>query len=84
MGRKNFPVLGERLKALRRERPDLTQEAVAEAVGVKQPTYAAWESGAKFPSSADHLRALCRLYDVSSDWLLGLVDERRPWPKEGG
>ena len=77
-----FPVLGERLRTLRAEHSGWTQTSVAEAVGVKQPTYAAWEAGAKFPSSADHLRALCRLYNVSSDYLLGLIDERRPWPPQ--
>ncbi len=79
MGRKNFERLGARLKLLRSERPGWTQATVAAEVGVRQNTYAQWESGVRFPASDTSLASLCRLYGVSADYLLGLVDERLPW-----
>jgi len=79
MGKKSFPLLGERLKALRTE-TGLTQAAIAATVGVKHNTYSQWESGARFPESATLLASLCRLYGCSSDYLLGLSEERGKAP----
>ncbi len=60
----------ERLRDLREDH-DLTQEQVARALGTSQTMYARYERGAN-ELPIRHLIALCRLYHVSSDSILGL------------
>lgn len=62
--------LSQRISALRRYRR-LTQEQVAEALGVKRARYNAWENGISNP---DHkmLAAIAQFYGVTVDFLLGL------------
>jgi len=65
----------QKLRALRRARkPRLTQEAAARALGWTQRKISRLETGDTEPSLAD-LRALCRYYGVSADWLIGLGEE---------
>ena len=58
-------------KALKghRERCRMTQEFVAEAVGVSRQAVSKWETGAADPSTAN-LLALAKLYGVSPEELL--------------
>ena len=58
-------------KALKghRERCRMTQEFVAEAVGVSRQAVSKWESGASDPSTAN-LIALSKLFGVSAEELL--------------
>lgn len=58
-------------KALKghRERCRMTQEFVAEAVGVSRQAVSKWETGVADPSTAN-LLALARLYGVSPEELL--------------
>ena len=65
-------MLGERLSEIRKDHGD-TQAALAEQLGVSLFTIRAWEQEKSSPSH-DMLVALCRLYHVSSDYLLGLSD----------
>ena len=65
--------VGARLKESRKA-ANLTQKQAAEALGILQPAYARYESGAIQLDYAK-LVALCRLYGVSADYLLGLEDE---------
>ncbi|MBD3917625.1 helix-turn-helix transcriptional regulator [Paenibacillus sp. PR3] len=62
--------LNQRISALRNHRR-LTQEQVANALGVKRARYNAWENGISNP---DHvmLAALAQFHGVSVDFLLGL------------
>ena len=60
--------LGEALKA-HRTRCKMTQEFVAEAIGVSRQAVSKWESGASDPSTSN-LLALAKLYGVSSEDLL--------------
>ena len=53
-----------------RVKKGLTQQEVADYLGVKQQTYSKYEKGS--PVDDDILVKLCRLYDISSDELLGL------------
>lgn len=46
---------------------------VAEKLGVSQPTVSSWESGRKSPP-LDQLVAMSELYEVSTDYLLGLTE----------
>ena len=58
-------------KALKghRERCRMTQEFVAEAIGVSRQAVSKWESGASDPSTSN-LLALAKLYGVSAEDLL--------------
>lgn len=53
-----------------REDADLTQTQVAEFLGTSQTMYARYERGAS-ELPIRHLIALCRLYCVSADYILG-------------
>ena len=56
-----------------REDNDLTQAQVAEYLNMKQPQYNRYERGLRdIPS--DILIALARLYNTSTDYILGLKD----------
>ena len=58
-----------------RQDNDYTQEYVAKYLGVAQNTYSQYESD-KRPIPAEYLIALCDLYEVSADYLLGRVDKK--------
>ena len=60
--------LGEALKA-HRTRCKMTQEFVAEAIGVSRQAVSKWESGTSDPSTSN-LLALAKLYGVSAEDLL--------------
>ncbi len=51
----------------------MTQRDVAAKLGVAQPVYQRFEKGI-FECSYEQLAAICRLYDISADYLLGLTD----------
>lgn len=61
-----------RIKDLREDH-DLTQQQVAEYLNMKQPQYFRYEKGTRDVPS-DVLIALAKLYDVSTDYILGLKD----------
>ena len=50
---------------------DLTQENVAEYLGMKQQQYSNYELGLRC-LPIDKLRSLCLLYSVSADYILAL------------
>ena len=61
------------------------QKELAEAIGATQATISDIENGRK-ATSFDRLAAICQHYNVSADYLLGLIDEPRtliPPKKEG-
>lgn len=53
-----------------REDADLTQSQVAQVLGTSQTMYARYERGAN-EMPIRHLIALCELYQVSADYILG-------------
>jgi len=61
-------TLGQRLKGLRKLR-HMSQEAVAEKLGIMRCTYYHYESGRTVPP-AKTLYALAKLYDISPELLL--------------
>lgn len=61
-------TLGEALKA-HRTRCKMTQEFVAETIGVSRQAVSKWESGTSDPSTSN-LLALAKLYGVSAEDLL--------------
>ena len=64
-----------------REDNDYTQEYVAQYLGTSQTMYARYERGAN-ELPIHHLISLCRLYHVSSDYILGLSAEKTAMPSK--
>jgi transcriptional regulator with XRE-family HTH domain len=58
-----------------REDNDYTQEYVAHYLKTSQTMYARYERGAN-ELPIHHLLSLCQLYGVSSDYLLGLSNQK--------
>ena len=70
----------ERIRNLR-EDSDLTQAELGRQINVPQRTYAYYESGERMiPPQV--LIALAKLYHVSVDYLLGLTDQKNPYPNK--
>lgn len=65
-------ILGNRIESIRKSR-GLTQQAVADCIEVKRETVNQWESGTR-QVKADAIVKLAKLFEVSSDYLLGLSD----------
>ena len=63
------PTLGEAIQAARRAQ-NLSQEALAEKIGVSRQALGKWEKGAALPG-LDNLQALAQVLDCSVDSLLG-------------
>nr|WP_297173549.1 helix-turn-helix transcriptional regulator [uncultured Agathobaculum sp.] len=69
-----------RIKDLR-EDCDLSQDAVARALGIPRATYCSYENGRRNIPNA----LLCELadfYHTTVDYLLGRTDERKPYPRK--
>ncbi len=67
---------GERLKQLRREK-NLTQEQLAEVFGVARNSIFSYETGRRIPD-IEVLKSYAEYFGVTSDYLLGLSDNRTP------
>lgn len=59
-----------------REDNDLTQTQVAQILGTSQTMYARYERGAN-EMPIRHLVTLCKMYNVSADYLLGTAPDHR-------
>lgn len=70
-----------RLRDMREDR-DLNQTVLAQLLGVHQTTYSNYELG-KLSLTAEVLITLANYYGTSIDYLLGLTDETKPYPKIG-
>ena len=62
-----------------REDNDLTQQQIAEILGTSQTMYARYERGAN-ELPIRHLIKLAESYRLSPDYLLGLTNEKKPYP----
>ena len=65
-------LVGERLRQARKEK-GITQEEAGKALGILQTAYSRFERGV-FQLNYEQLIILCRLFDCSADYLLGLSD----------
>ena len=66
-------VFPSRLKKAR-EYNGYTQSEVADTLKISQVTYSRYETGVREPN-IEIIALLCKLYDVKSDWLIGLSSE---------
>ena len=68
-----------RLKDIREDR-DITQKEIADFLHIKQNTYSQYENEQRgLP-----IEALCQLalyFDTSTDYILGLTDEAKPYKR---
>lgn len=69
-----------RLRALREDQ-DLTQQAVADYLHIRQNTYSQYETGQR-PLPLEMLVALALYYHTSTDYILELTDQREPYPQK--
>ena len=69
----------QRLKDLREDN-DITQKELAEYLHIKQNTYSQYENGQR-QLPIDTLIALAKFYNTSTDYILGLTNETKPYKK---
>lgn len=69
-----YPTYVKRIRDLR-EDSDHTQQEIADYLGTSQTMYARYERGAN-ELPIRHLIALCKFYNVSSDYILGLSQKK--------
>ena len=70
----------QRIKEIREYR-ELTQEQVAKGIGMKQEQYQRYETG-KNEMKAGHIIKLCKFYNLSADYILGITAECETMPKK--
>lgn len=66
----------ERIKALREDN-DKTQTEIAKVLQTEQSYYAKYEKGIH-PMRADQIKAIALYYNISADYILGIIDEPKP------
>lgn len=69
-----------RLRALREDQ-DLTQQAVADYLHIRQNTYSQYETGQR-QLPLELLVAMALYYHTSTDYILELTDQREPYPQK--
>ena len=70
----------QRLKDLREDR-DINQGVIASELGTTQQQYSLYERGIR-KLNVEQIIELCKFYNVSDDYLLGLTDDFKPLPKK--
>ena len=68
-----------RLRNVREDR-DFTQAEIGRVLQKSQQGYNHIEAG-RAELKIDDLIALCKFYDLSADYLIGLTDQETPYPK---
>lgn len=70
----------ERIRDMRIDK-GLSQEEIGKLLNVKQNTYSQYEIGVlNYP--LDVIMTLAEFYGTSVDYLLGLTDEKKPYPRK--
>lgn len=70
----------QRLEDLRKDK-DLTQEQVATLLGLKREQYRRYETGIN-EIKVSFIIKICKLYNVSADYLLGFTNNYKQLPKK--
>ncbi len=66
-------MIGERLQELRKDK-GLSQDDIAKILGVSHYTVSSYECNRSDPDDKSKIK-LAKLFDVSIDYLIGLIDE---------
>ena len=69
-----------RIKDIREDK-DLLQKDVAKQLNISQTNYSKYELG-KINIPINTLKKMAILFDTSIDYLLGLTDEIKPYPRK--
>lgn len=69
-----------RIKEIREDR-DLTHKDLAKILNIAQSTYSDLENE-NSSAKAEYLIPLAKFYNVSIDYLLGLTDVMKPYPRK--
>ena len=64
--------IGNRVKELRRDY-NLSQAKLGDLLSVSQDTISLWENNKALPNT-EYIILLCKMFDISADYLLGLDD----------
>lgn len=70
----------QRLKDLREDK-DYTQQDVATILGMQREQYRRYENGIN-EIKVSFIIKICKLYNVSADYLLGFTNDFKPLPKK--
>ncbi len=73
-------MIYERARNLREDK-DWTQQQVADMLFINRRTYSSYETGVR-TMSPEILIKLADIHGVSVDYLLGLTDVMKPYPKK--
>lgn len=63
-----------------REDKDLTQKQISKLLNCTQQTYSRYETG-EITIDINNLIKLAEFYNTSTDYLLGLTNETKPYPR---
>lgn len=66
-------IIGQRIKELRNEL-DITQNKLADVLGVTQDSISLWENGKRVPDT-QYIIVLAKFFNVTSDYILSLSDD---------
>lgn len=64
--------IGNRIK-LERTAKKISQSELASALGITQDSISLWETGKRLPDT-QYIVLLCKYFEITSDYLLGLED----------
>ncbi|MDE7296804.1 MAG: helix-turn-helix domain-containing protein [Clostridia bacterium] len=64
--------IGNKIK-MERTAKKLSQSELASALGITQDSISLWETGKRLPDT-QYIILLCKFFEVSSDYLLGLEE----------
>lgn len=65
-------LVAERIREIRQDY-GLTQSQFGEKLSISQDTVSLWEKGKAYPNT-EYVIAMCKKFNVSADYLLGIVD----------
>ena len=72
-------MIYERIRNLREDK-DMTQQQVADMLFINRRTYSSYETGVR-TMSPEILIRLAKIHGVSIDYLLGITNNKKPYPK---
>ena len=72
-------IFSQRLQTLRKSAGE-NQETLGAVIGIGKTGVSEMENGRR-TTTLEKLAVICQHYNVSADYLLGLTDEKAPYPR---